>query len=495
MPGPKMTELAPADHGVFMAQAYIKMLLENPDTILRSQGQRYEVYEELLRDDQVMSTFQQRRTGLTSKTWHVEPASDTATDKAVAEFVTEQLERIRWDDKVDKMLYGIFFGFAVAECMWARGDGGRIILADLKVRDRKRFRFNRDHDLFLISTEHPEGVQMPPRKFWTFSAGGTHDDNPYGQGLAHSLYWPVFFKRNDIKFWLIFLEKFGMPTTAIRIPSGQMHDARTIEKAEAVIDALQADSGAVIPDNMVVELIEAGRSGTADYDALVDRMDKAISKVVLSQTMTTDNGSSRSQAEVHQGVSQAVIDADADLINDSFTSQVVRWLVDWNFPGADLPFLRRNTEPEEDLKERAERDGKIYALGYKPTPDYIEETYGAGWEPREDAVVPPELLASGQGPLGPEFAEIGALLQARAGNRADQQAIADAAKLMATKYRDLYGDRVERLLSYLEESEDVETFRRHLTTMLAEAAPQGAVDTIQRATLVGRLMGMLRGQR
>ncbi|USE35242.1 DUF935 domain-containing protein [Endozoicomonas sp. SCSIO W0465] len=46
--------------------------------------------------------------------------------------------------------------------------------------------------------------------------------------------------------------------------------------------------------NVIIELIEAARSGTADYDALCQRMDKAISKVILSQTMTTDDGSSRS---------------------------------------------------------------------------------------------------------------------------------------------------------------------------------------------------------
>jgi hypothetical protein len=52
---------------------------------------------------------------------------------------------------------------------------------------------------------------MPERKFWTFSAGAATDDEPYGLGLGHFLYWPVFFKRNDIKFWLIFLEKFAAP--------------------------------------------------------------------------------------------------------------------------------------------------------------------------------------------------------------------------------------------------------------------------------------------
>jgi phage gp29-like protein len=117
--------------------------------------------------------------------------------------------------------------------------------------------------------------------------------------LAHHLYWPVFFKRNGMKYWAVFLEKFGQSTPAARLPQGQMNDESLKQKALEALQAIQVDSGVLIPDGVIIELIEAARSGTADYQGLIDKMDAAISKIVLSQTMTTDNGSSRSQAEVH----------------------------------------------------------------------------------------------------------------------------------------------------------------------------------------------------
>ena len=40
-------------------------------------------------------------------------------------------------------------------------------------------------------------------------------------------------------------------------------------------------------------VLEAARSGTSSYGEMATYMDGAISKVVLSQTMTTDNGSSK----------------------------------------------------------------------------------------------------------------------------------------------------------------------------------------------------------
>ncbi|AMO58248.1 hypothetical protein GZ77_21200 [Endozoicomonas montiporae] len=487
---PTLGEIAQADHGIRMAKAYTAMLLENPDSVLQQRGRDMKLYDEILRDDQVKSCFQQRRLAVTQSEWEVEPASESAEDKAAAEFIKEQLKHnIRFDDITDKMLFGIFYGYAVAECMW-NSDGNQVGLEALKVRERSRFKFDLNTNLRLINIDHPNGLLLPERKFWVFDAGADHSDNPYGVGLAHSLYWPTFFKRNGIKFWLIFLEKFGMPTAAAKLPPGQSVDPIERGKALEALDAIQSDSGVVVPDNIVIELIEAARSGTADYDALCLRMDKAISKVILSQTMTTDDGSSRSQAEVHQGVAESVIKSDADLICESLNQQVVKWLTEWNFPNATPPRVWRNTEPEEDLMARAERDNKISTLGYEPTEDYITEVYGVGWKKKESSPLPP--VGADTAELPPEFSEISSLTQKRAAHRADMQAIVDAADYLGTKYQEMYGKRIEQLMQYMEETGDVETFKGKIVEMMKEPPSEKAVETVRNASFFGRLMGMLK---
>lgn len=484
---PTLGEIAQADHGILMSKAYTHMLMENPDSVLQQRGRDMRLYDELLRDDQVKPCFQQRRLAVTQAEWDVEPASESSEDKAAAEFIKEQLQNSRFDDITDKMLFGIFYGYSVAECLWAY-DGSRIVLDDIKVRDRSRFKFDLEGNLRLININHPNGMKLPERKFWVFSAGADHSDNPYGMGLAHYLYWPTFFKRNGIKFWLIFLEKFGMPTAAAKLPPGQAQDPIERDKALQALDAIQSDSGVVIPDNVVIELIEAARSGTADYDALCQRMDKAISKVILSQTMTTDDGSSRSQAEVHQDVQESVIKSDADLICESFNQQVVNWLTEWNFPNATPPRVWRKTEPEEDLMVRAERDNKISTLGYEPTEDYIRETYGDGWKKKVDSPLP--LVDKGTPDLPAEFAEISTLTQKRANHRADMQSLVDAAEYLSTKYQTIYGKRVDQLLNYLEETSDVDTFRQKLTEMMKEPPADESVDVVRNASFFSRLMGL-----
>jgi phage gp29-like protein len=376
---PDFREIATTQDGRDITRGYIPQdfLLLPQDTVLSLQGGNYEIYKDVLKDDQVGACFQQRRTALISKEWVVNPASEKRLDKKAADFIKETLKNIQFDQTIDKMLYGIFYGYSVAECLWAK-DGSYVTLGAIKVRDRRRFAFDGQFRLRLLTTFNPNGELLPERKFWTYCTGADHDDEPYGLGLAHWLYWPVFFKKNGLKFWLIFLEKFGMPT------SKGTYDSRATEEERAklleAVQAIQTDSGIILPEGMSIELIEAARSGTADYSTLFTQMQSIIAKVILSQTMTTDNGSSYSQSKVHEGVADAVIKSDADLTHGSFNQAVVKWLVDWNFPGAAYPTVWRELEGDEDLGLRAERESKIFAMGFKPTLKHVQDVYGGEWE-------------------------------------------------------------------------------------------------------------------
>lgn len=502
---PVFDELAPPDDpmrprlaSVSATAPFVSLLQpEQTDSILATRGgaQNLGIYRELLRDDQVTAAWGQRRLALTRCDTVVEPGADDALSTAAATELQAQLDAIAWDDITDKALYAVFYGWGVAEIMW-RADGQRVAFDRIVVRDRARFRFDRQGGLHLWE----RGWRlMPERKFWSVRAGADNHDDLYGLGLAHALYWPVFFKRNDIKFWLIFLEKFGMPTALAKLPAGQLENPLQIEKAKEMLRQIATDAGVVVPDTAVIELLEAARSGTADYGGMHDAMNAAISKIIVGQTMTTDNGSSRAQAQVHNAVRQEIVEADSDLLCGSFNQGPVKWWTGWNFPGAVPPRVYRHTEPEEDLNARADRDGKIAALGFEPEDDYILKTYGEGWRRKADPVQAVADLVRGQGAGDPgaEFAEGEALALAamRAARRGDQQAMFDAARAFAQQYRTINGERVGQLLQAAEFSEDPATFRRRLDEILAEAPAPTLLDRLTRAIGAGRMLGALRNQR
>jgi len=474
---------------------YASGILPNDDSVLARQGNGWTAYLELLRDDQVKSTLQQRRTAITEAELIVVPASDRPADVAAADDIREQLAALDFDAITDQMHYGVFWGHAVAENLYRR-EGKRIVLDAIKPREHYRFKYDRDMNLRLVTLKTPQGELMPPRKFWTFNSGAMHADNPYGLGLAHYLYWPVFFKRNGLKFWMIFLEKFGSPTPKAEVPGAWLDQTnpqsqKMISAVQRALEAIQTDSHVIVPEGTAIELIEATRGGTATYEQLLERMDAAISKVVLSQTMTTDNGSSRSQAEVHETVGEAVKKSDADLLMGAFNTQTVAWLTEWNHPGANPPKVWRKIGQEQDLKEQAETDNEIAKLGLEPTDEYIAETYGPGWRRKAPAPVP---MGRGQG-MPADFTEISRLAQERATGRADQQALVDAAELMSTQYREFVGDRVERLLAMLDETQDLATFRERLLDEMETLPKPENVERIRNATFFSRLKGLTKGVR
>lgn len=505
---PKLGEIAPPESPLSPLRLRSEKslpyadMLQPEDSVLKAKGgiENLRIYEELLRDDQVASTWQQRRLALTSCNLVVEPGAEDAASKAAATALQAELDALAWDDVTDKMLYSVFYGWGVAEVIW-RPNGGMVSFDRIVVRDRARFRFDRTGGVWLW-TNGSGWVLMPERKFWTVRSGGDHHDDPYGLGLAHSLYWPVFFKRNTVQFWLVFLEKFGMPTAMAKLPPGATNDPQQMQKALEMLQQISTDAGVVVPDNVVVELLEASRGASADYSGMHDAMNKAISKIVVGQTMTTENGSSRAQAQVHADVAEAIVEADSDLLCGSFNGGPVRWWCDWNFPGAVPPRVYRHTEPAEDLNARAERDTKIAGLGYSPTPDYILETYGEGWEKKPDPVqaVAGALMPNPDDPAAADQASFAegepfALSALRAAARSDQAAIYDAARLFAERYRTVTGMRVQQLLQAAEFSEDPETFVRRLNEILAEAPAPDMLQRLSRAVGASRMLGALRGQR
>lgn len=379
MPDPKVSliEYAGIKDGRDFTRGFVGAIhkwLPSQDSLLEQKsGGDLELYELVAQDDQVKSCLQQRFRALLAKDWEVIPGGEKRIDKQAAEHLEKQLEAINWDNCNEKMLFGIHYGYSAAEVLWERQDD-KVGIAAIKVRNRRRFHFNADQQLVLKTMQNPLGEDLPERKFWHFCTGADHDDEPYGRGLGHWLYWPTFFKRNGLRWWLKFVEKYAQPTRLGKYPAG------ATEKEKGVLwDALGSfgdDARSMIPEGLEMEFLESSRAGTVDYKALCDQMDAAIAKIILSQTMTTDDGSSKSQAEVHEGVKDEVIESDSDLLCESFNNSVAIWLTDWNYPGAAYPKVRRKIQVDPDPATMADTDTKLQGLGISLKPEAIATKYG-----------------------------------------------------------------------------------------------------------------------
>jgi phage gp29-like protein len=287
---PVFEEIATSNDGRDITQLWMGPLQRTQDTVLSSRGgygsQALELYEEVCRDDQVSSCFQQRRLALVCREWDVRPGrrrfmEPTAQDIKAAEFAKEMIDQcIEFDDLTAKMHYAVIFGYGVAETIWAK-DGQYVIFDDtnqgIKAKKARRFDFTPEGELRLLTlADQWQGEPVPPNKFWALSFGGDNDDHPAGLGLGHYLYWPTYFKRAGMQAWLKFLEKAGIPSRVGKYPEGT--DQR---KQDLLLDAaerLGSDSAVIIPDGMTIELLESART-VADFTSLYDKMNEAIDKI------------------------------------------------------------------------------------------------------------------------------------------------------------------------------------------------------------------------
>lgn len=391
----------------------------NADTMLAKHGSGdISLWADIHDDERAYSCFQQRRLAVIAKDWIVEPGGSDRRSKKAAEHLSGQLKTLGqavvtdgvevtriggWDHVCGKMLYGVWYGYAVAEMIWGIGEDGLIRIERIDVPDRAWFGFDTSNRLRITDHMGARDEEVPPHKFWAFSTGADHDFAPYGVGLAHWLFWPVFMKRQGYPFWLQFLEKFGSPTVIGKAGEGFLDDDTKRSKIINILRDITGFGVTAIPTWLETEIVSAANAGEAGWERLIDRCDAAITRVILSQTMTTDDGSSRSQAEVHKDVRDEVVKSDADLECESFNQGPAVWLTRWNFPGAKPPRVYRVMDEPEDLEKVVTRDKALKELGWHRTPESFAEVYGEGYEYRE-----PKPMQLG-GPEGedeenPEFA-------------------------------------------------------------------------------------------
>lgn len=418
-------EIASIDRDPF-AVTFGGTMRPNDDTLLKRGGGRgLDIYDDLERDGHVYSVLQKRKMSVIAREWElVLPKNPTAADELALEVVSEQLGNFNFDKACLDLLDALLKGFAVGEIMWAL-DGDQVVVSKIIPRAQKRFTFSTESELRLLTREAmTDGIALPPRKF-ICHAFGSKDGNPFGLGLGHKLYWLTFFKRQDITFWLTFVDKFASPTVIGKYQPNATAEER--RKLLAVTQAVAHDTGVIIPDGMLLELMEAARTGSTDaYEKLCRYMDEQISETVLGETLTTNQGTGGSQAAttVHNDVREELTKADADLLSEVLNDQLIRHIVELNVPGARPPKLFRVFEEdqlavEERRKKRADADKLISELGYEPTQDYITETYGEGWVKRAAAKPAPAVAFA-------EAVELQAH-QAFAGRAAEQAAEAMAA--------------------------------------------------------------------
>lgn len=397
-----------------LLQAQVNRL---PAHIVRSDGyaghpHAYALFDDMEdKDAHLFSLLQTRKLGVLARRRMIElpgkgPAIDTpheGEEKATPvklsaqeplAFVERTLTTLpEFDSALLHLLGALGRGLAVLEILWQRDASGRIVPAALRPRAAERFVLGPDGAWRLLPTtgEPQDGARtLPPGKF-IFARFGATDERPHGRGLCERVYWHWWFKRNNLKFWLVYNEKFGAPTVVARHRAGlgEGERARLME----VLESLQSDAGVTLPEGITLELLEASRGGTAEtYHALAQWCNDEMSRAVLGQTLTSAEGSrsgSLALGRVHEAVRLDYLRADAAWLQDVINTQLIAPLLALNgFNEQPAPHWRIEVEPAPEPAAELELDRQLLRMGVPLPLRHFYGKYGRpAPAPREQLLV------------------------------------------------------------------------------------------------------------
>jgi len=330
------------------------------------------------RDLHYSSVLGTRKRGVSGIDPTVESASDDVHDVKIADAVREMILRPDFSDMVDDALDAIGKSYSVNEIMWDRS-GRQWWPESYKWRDPHFFRFDRvtGRELRLLDEENSfDGIHLEPFKFIAH-VPRLKSGLPIRSGVARLVATAYMCKAFAITDWMAFAEVFGMPLRLGRYgPHATPDDIRTLINAVANIGT---DAAAVLPDGMKIDIEKTGTASGGEklFEGLAAYLDKQVSKAVLGQTMTSDDGSSRSQAEVHDEVRGDIKRADIKQLENTINRDLVRAFVDLNFGRQKrYPRIRFPVIEPEDLKALAEALDILVPIGLEVEESFVRDKFG-----------------------------------------------------------------------------------------------------------------------
>lgn len=352
---PINTDIASRKRARYSVASNMK-LVPNPDKILSKAGKTMEAYRDLLYDAHVASCEQSRKAGVLALEWEV---AENSAATEIVDFVKKQFEQFDLPRIIGELLDAPMFGYAISEVMWTADRDGHIVAEDLIAKPQEWFRFDEKGKPYFTANNYVEGDTLPERKFIVVQNKPTYL-NPYGQSVLSRCYWPITFKKQLMQHMMVFAEKYGMPYLIAyfdAIMSGK--DAAT--KLVAELEALHADGVAAIPLPSKAEILDTAKQASIDvFMSGIVFFNAEVSKAILSQTLTTEQGATGSYAmsQTHLMVRKDVVDADVRLVVRALNG-FIRWLVDINWMDVDVYPMFRLFEQTDVDQALADRDVKL----------------------------------------------------------------------------------------------------------------------------------------
>ena len=337
----------------------------------------YDIYRDVDADLHLSGCIEQRKGFVMSRSFKIVGADGREAEDAAHYF------RQAWFRQLMKLsLDSVYWGHSLIELGDIVTDGdGCICYNGVKLIPRKHVIPEYGRVVTDLGQDWTTGIEYRRAPFagWLIEAG-----QPDDLGLFLKAATQTIPKKNALAFWDTFAEIFGMP---MRIAKTTTRDEKELAKMERMMDTMGASLWGVFQEGTEIEVVESTRGDAFNvYDRRVDRANSELSKLILGQTMTIEDGASLSQSQTHLEVFENLVESDRNMLADIVNNQLLPRMARHGFPVKGLRFEWDDSvdyTPEQQVAFET-----MVADRYEVDPKYFTEKYNMPVGARRNAQVP-----------------------------------------------------------------------------------------------------------
>lgn len=435
------------------------------------------------RDPHYASVMGQRKRAISGVTPTVKPVSESARDKEIAEAVIEHIvEHDGFSGLVEDLMDAVGKGFSVVEIDW-KTDRTHWAPREFIWRPQRFFQPDKETGRVIRlrdETDRIDGIPLAENKFICHTAK-LKSGHAFRGGVARLVAFSFLCKAYTLKDWVAFVELYGLPLRLGKYgPGVSKQDVSTLFRAVANIGT---DAAAVIPKSMEIEFVDnkSGNGSQPIFENLARYVDEQVSKAVLGQTMTTDNGSSMAQAKVHNDVRLDIAQSDAKSVAGAINRDLILPFVKFNFgPDAEVPVLSIDIDEPEDVKSLVESLTALAGAGV---------TFKASEARRRLRMSDP---APGDEVFGglPKEVKLARKISAAKVDAADPYAEIDALEEdLSGDWEEVMQDVLGPALALLEGAADYDDAKRLLSEAFPQLGDQALIEGLVKSAIKARAIG------
>lgn len=267
----------------------------------------YKLYNDVVLDSHLTSCIQQRKNLTLSKKFKVVNGAGEEIPQ-----LTKLIETKWFRDFLDYSLDSIYWGYSLIQFDDLINDSFKAIelVPRIYVKPEKHIVCKNWSDIT------GEDYLESPFKEWCIGVGRVKD-----LGLLMKASPLIIWKKNAIGAWSDYQNKFGSPIVQ---GTTDATDKTTLEKFDAFLANMQRAPWIRLRSNEKVAFTETTKQDAhMVFDALIERCNSEISKLILGQTGTTAEKSFVGSAEVHERILATYAELDEQFINSVCNYQLI----------------------------------------------------------------------------------------------------------------------------------------------------------------------------